>query len=76
MGITLLFAILFKNQLVRIDRIIIYIMNPDLVNERKKSSFNVEEMSYLLDGSREKTMRKKFLQDIANKEHSFNKVFR
>lgn len=36
-------------------------MNPDLARERSKASFNVEELTNLLDGGKDKTERRRYL---------------
>lgn len=34
-------------------------INPDLIKERKKCTFNPQELTYLLDGGKEKTEARK-----------------
>ena len=41
-------------------------VNPDLAKERKKASFNLTELTYLLYGGKHKTERKRFLGNFSS----------
>jgi hypothetical protein len=38
-----------------------YKVNPELIKERSKSSFDVQKLTYFFEGSQEKTRRRKEL---------------
>ncbi|CAH2102903.1 unnamed protein product [Euphydryas editha] len=40
-------------------------INEDLANERRKCNFNIEEVTYILDGGKEKTLQRKKIEDVA-----------
>ncbi|XP_045771127.1 probable peroxisomal acyl-coenzyme A oxidase 1 isoform X1 [Maniola jurtina] len=42
-----------------------YDVNPDLAKERLKCNFNIEEVTFIIDGGKEKTLQRKKIEDIA-----------
>ncbi|XP_045447131.1 probable peroxisomal acyl-coenzyme A oxidase 1 [Melitaea cinxia] len=40
-------------------------VNEDLANERLKCNFNINEVTYILDGGKEKTLQRKKIEDVA-----------
>ncbi|KAK3749270.1 hypothetical protein QZH41_016045 [Actinostola sp. cb2023] len=49
-------------------------MNPDLVRERSKASFKVEDLTNVLDGGIDKTARRRHLENIIIREPLFDRV--
>ena len=43
-------------------------MNPDLKRERAKATFNVEKITHVLDGGREKTERRRYFESVIEKD--------
>lgn len=41
-------------------------MNPDIVKERKNATFDVEKLTFILDGGPEKTRRRREIGEIVN----------
>ncbi len=48
-------------------------VNPDLIAERAKTTFNVRELTYLIRGGKEATERYEFLNSIIENDPVFKK---
>ena len=47
-------------------------MNPELQRERSKATFRVSALTHLLDGSPEKTQRRRYLEGVIAKDPVFS----
>ncbi|EDO36279.1 predicted protein [Nematostella vectensis] len=48
-------------------------MNPDIARERSKASFDIQELTYFLDGGKEKTSRRRYLESLLSNDPVFEK---
>ncbi|XP_071957287.1 peroxisomal acyl-coenzyme A oxidase 1-like [Antedon mediterranea] len=46
-------------------------MNPDIQNERNKATFDYINLTYLIDGSKEKTERRRYIQSLVENDPDF-----
>ncbi|CAL1601680.1 unnamed protein product [Knipowitschia caucasica] len=49
-------------------------MNPDIIKERQNASFDVEKVTYILDGGPEKTKRKREIETLVINDPDFDEV--
>uniref|UniRef100_A0A3P8ZPC2 Acyl-coenzyme A oxidase n=1 Tax=Esox lucius TaxID=8010 RepID=A0A3P8ZPC2_ESOLU len=53
------------------DKNIYFAMNPDISKERENATFNVEKLTYILDGGIEKTKRRREIQSLVISDPDF-----